>query len=278
MVGDGSRILFWHDKGTGDNSLKTLYPQLFVSAANKEACMEVLSPPFGDNDRVWSLRFYRKVNDWELAASYSLLHFIKTRIPRGGGSDRLCWHLNGSGKFDVQSFYHKIQNVPLSTFPWKGIWKVKVPKRVAFFMWTAAHGQILTLDNLMLHGRTLANRCCNEESVNHLLIFCPVVHSLWMDMLRLFGIDWVMPGSVVDLFFGWYHWLGKHNFDIWNLVPGCLMWTIWTEWNQRSFEDTGRSLAQLLGVCHRTLYDWSRCWGLLDCSTLMDFLLSLRIV
>ena len=109
MVGDGSCILSWHDKWTGDNSLKTLYPQLFVCVANKEACIsEVLSPPFGDNDRVWSLRFYREVNDWELVASYSLLHFIKTRIPRGGGSDRLCWRLNGSGKFDVQSFYHKI--------------------------------------------------------------------------------------------------------------------------------------------------------------------------
>ena len=49
-------------------------------------------------------------------------------------------------------------------------------------MWTVAHGQILTLDNLMLHGHTLANRCCmyccNEESVDHLLISCPVTHSL----------------------------------------------------------------------------------------------------
>ena len=106
----------------------------------------------GDNDRVWSLRFHREFNDWELAASYSFLHFIQSRISRGGGCDRLCWDLNGSGKFDTRSFYHKIQNAAPSTFPWKGIRKVKVPKRVAFFMWTAAHDQILTLDNLMLRG------------------------------------------------------------------------------------------------------------------------------
>ena len=72
--------------------------------------------------------------DWELAASYSLLHFIQTRIPRGGGSDRLYWCLNGSTKFDVRSFYYKIQNVTLPTFPWKDIWKVKVLKMVAFFV------------------------------------------------------------------------------------------------------------------------------------------------
>ena len=56
----------------------------------------------------------------------------------------------GSGKFDTRSFYHKIRNAAPSTFPWKGIWKVKVPKRVAFFMWIVAYSQILTLDNLML--------------------------------------------------------------------------------------------------------------------------------
>ena len=30
VVRDGSCILFWHDKWIGDNSLKTLYPQLFL--------------------------------------------------------------------------------------------------------------------------------------------------------------------------------------------------------------------------------------------------------
>ena len=150
VVGDGSRILFWHDKWIGDVPLKILYPQLFLCSANKEACIsEVLSPSVGDNDKVWSLRFHREFNDWELATSYSFLHFIQSQIPRGGGCDRLCWDLNGSRKFDTRSFYHKIRNAAPSTFPWKGIWKVKVPKMVTFFTWTAVHGQILTLDNLL---------------------------------------------------------------------------------------------------------------------------------
>ena len=42
----------------------------------------------------------------------------------------------------------------------KQSWKVKVPKRLAFFMWIAAHSWILTLDNLMLRGLSLANWCC----------------------------------------------------------------------------------------------------------------------
>ena len=57
MVGDGSCILFLHDKWTGDVPLKILYPQLFLCLANKEACIsEVLSLLVGDNDRVWSFK------------------------------------------------------------------------------------------------------------------------------------------------------------------------------------------------------------------------------
>ena len=148
-------------------------------------------------------------------------------------------------------------------------------------MWTATHGQILTLDNLMLRVCRLANRCClcccNAESVDHLLLFCPIAHSLWMYMLRLFGIIWVMLGLVEDLLFCWYHWLGKHSSDIWDLALGCLMWTIWAEWNRQSFEDEGKTMVQLLEFCHRTLFDWSRCWDFSNSSTLMDFLSSIRI-
>ena len=142
-------------------------------------------------------------------------------------------------------------------------------------MWTTTHGQILTLDNFMLRGCHLANRCCicycNAEFVDHLLLLCPIAHSLQMYMLWLFGIDWVMLGSVVDLLFCWYRWLRKHSSDIWNLVPGCLMWTIWTEWNWRYFEDEGKTVVQLLEFCQRTLFDWFRCWGFSDCSTLWIF-------
>ena len=76
----------------------------------------MLSPPVGNNDKVWSLSFYRDFNDWELAASYSLLHFIQTRIPRGGGYDRLCWDLMEveSSIFDLFIIRFKMQLLPLS--------------------------------------------------------------------------------------------------------------------------------------------------------------------
>ena len=80
----------------------------------------------GGTVRVWDLRFYREFQDYELAASYSLLEFIQSRIPWGERSDTLCWCLKGDGKFDTLSFYPVIQGAQNSLFPWKGVWKPKV--------------------------------------------------------------------------------------------------------------------------------------------------------
>ena len=70
----------------------------------------------------------------------------------------------------------------------------------------------------MLKGRPLANWCCmccrDGESTDHLLLHCPVTHSLWSFMFQAFGIHWVMPGSVVGLLSSWHQWLGKHKSDI----------------------------------------------------------------
>ena len=56
--------------------------------------------------------------------------------------------------------------------------------------------------------------------MDHLLLHCPVAHSLWVHMLQFFGIQWVMLGSVESLVFCWSYWLEKFNSDIWNLVSG----------------------------------------------------------
>ena len=98
--------------------------------------------------------------------------------------------------------------------------------------------------------------------------------NLWV---QVFGIQWVMPGSVVGLLFCWNHWLGIHTLDTWNWIPGYLMWIVWMEWNRHSFEDTEKTLEDLKDLCQRSLFDWSRYWGFTDCSLLPEFMSSLRI-
>ena len=70
-------------------------------------------------------------------------------MPRGEGDDQLVWRLTKFGVFDVHSFYKLLSSPNTDTFPWECIWRTKVPKRVSFFLWTAANDGILTIDNLI---------------------------------------------------------------------------------------------------------------------------------
>ena len=84
VAGEGTCIRFWHDRWIGDNTLKDLYPELYVCSAAKETCIsEVLWILEGGTSRVWDFRFYRAFEDWKLVASYSLLQCIQPHIPWG---------------------------------------------------------------------------------------------------------------------------------------------------------------------------------------------------
>jgi hypothetical protein len=74
-----------------------------------------------------------------------------TRV-RHGEVDRVVWNLSKRRIFEVKTFYKALVCHEAASFPWKGIWRVKAPKRVAFFVWTAALGKILTHDNLRRRG------------------------------------------------------------------------------------------------------------------------------
>ena len=58
----------------------------------------------------------------------------------------------------------------------------------------------------------------------------------------------MLAGRVIDLLSGWRNWFGKHDSGVWNLVPSCLRWTLWTEHNRRIFEDKSSSMDQLKGT------------------------------
>ena len=95
-----------------------------------------------------------------------------------------------------------------------------------------------------------------------------------MDMVfGLFGVCWVMPMFVVELFACWQGRFGCHrNGDIWMVVPHCLMRCIWKERNSRCFEDNKRSMLDLKLLFFRTLMDWFSVWRNHHFSSFLDFL------
>ena len=102
------------------------------------------------------VNFGRGFNDWELDQVMTFFSLLHSHNPRGVGEDKLVWNPNRTSLFDSRSFYHMLHVPTEMCFPWKIIWRVKTPRRVAFFMWTMAWGRILTCDNIrkgVLFGR-----------------------------------------------------------------------------------------------------------------------------
>ena len=128
-----------------------------------------------------------KLGDFTLSLSMFLLEF-----QRGEGDDVMIWQLNRSGTFHVRSFYKSLLKAPFVSFPWQSNWCVKVPKRVSFFLWTAARGGILPIENLVKKNLPLVNWCClsrcDEETMDHLLLYCKFASALWSEVLIMFGV------------------------------------------------------------------------------------------
>ena len=155
------------------------------------------------------------------------------------------WNQTKSGLFEVRSYYWLLRGSSNTQFPWKNVWKIKVPSKVAFFLWLAAHDKNLTIDNLCRWQHSVVEWCfmCKRgsETGEHLFLHCDNVRELWSLVFCMFGIQWTMPRTVSNLLACWKrNGLTKDQNTIWNAIPGCLMWLIWRERNQRVFEDIER--------------------------------------
>jgi hypothetical protein len=96
----------------------------------------------------WNVVFTRYAQDWEVKMVLSFYEQLYSTRIRHGEVDRLVWNLSKRRSFEVKTFYRALACQEAVSFPWKGIWRVKAPKRVAFFVWILALGKILTHDNL----------------------------------------------------------------------------------------------------------------------------------
>jgi hypothetical protein len=77
---------------------------------------------------------------------------------------------------------HALTIIVGSPFPWKSVWRGKTHSRVAFFVWTAALGRILTLDNLRKRRVIVVDQCCmcerSGESIDNLLLHYELAREL----------------------------------------------------------------------------------------------------
>ena len=137
--------------------------------------------------------FFFLAQDWETEHFYTFLDLINSMPLNGKGQDKKCWESAGNYNFKVSKYYLSLSSTPNISFPWKPMWRSKVPPRVAFFSWTAALSKIVTIENLWYESVIVVDWCymCKKsgELVNHLLLHCPIAYDLWSMVWALFGLQ-----------------------------------------------------------------------------------------
>ena len=59
------------------------------------------------------------------------LRTLDSNLPPSVNGDHMRRKLTKNGDFDIRSFYSKLRSPLPIIFPWKGVWKVKVSRRVS---------------------------------------------------------------------------------------------------------------------------------------------------
>lgn len=130
-VGNGAKASFWDDNWLEQDNLKTIYPDTYSLSVQRENLISQIWSPQG-----WNLLFRRPLNDWEIERFSNMLSLLQQFKGLSGNGDKLLW-INNEGKFTVKSAYAR-WNQParqLDMWPWKRIWKVKIPYKVSCFVW-----------------------------------------------------------------------------------------------------------------------------------------------
>ncbi|KAG2686130.1 hypothetical protein I3843_10G155100 [Carya illinoinensis] len=87
---------------------------------------------------------------------------------------------------------------------------------------------------------------------------CDLARFLWCEVFACLAMPWVMPKTVEATLASWPSIRGRQQIKVmWKMIPICIMWCLWWERNDRTFEDQERSLEELKLLFFRTLCRWA---------------------
>ncbi|WMV38535.1 hypothetical protein MTR67_031920 [Solanum verrucosum] len=96
----------------------------------------------------WNLSFRRRLNAWEIDKLADFYKSLEQANNLDTKEDSLQWLRANNGKFTIKSAYRHLDRLAemLLPWPWKMIWKINVPHKVACFTWLVAREAVLTQD------------------------------------------------------------------------------------------------------------------------------------
>ena len=223
----------------------------------------------------WDVRLSRLVQDWELEPLVAFMELIYSKPIRGEGMEWIdpIGDLPRAGvlRFEVIITSHPHLIACLSLGNWcvikgptqGGLLFLGCFFREDFIHWESSEERYYCI-GLVLHVQKVWG------------VYGPPSSSL-SNSLRamendvfffLFGLQWIMPKRVIDLFTAWQGSFVRHkNIAFWKAVPYCILWFLW-----RSFEGYECSILDVKTFFFCTLLDWGVAFHSFPCFTLKDMI------
>ncbi|WMV40396.1 hypothetical protein MTR67_033781 [Solanum verrucosum] len=131
-IGNGRKTFFWNDVWVGQHSLKQLHLEIYNLNQQKEATVAEVK-----DNKGWNLSFRRRLNDWEIDKLEDFYKSLEQASNLDAKEDSLQWLRANNRKFTIKSAYRHFDRPAemLLPWPWKMIWKINVPHKVACFTW-----------------------------------------------------------------------------------------------------------------------------------------------
>lgn len=126
---------------------------------------------------------------------------------RDGVEDSCSWLAEKSGQFSVATVWRWRDAASGNglVVP-AGVWVRLAPPTMQFFCWLAWRGRVKTssylqrIGALHLSASNLYVFCQAEiETVEHVLLLCPLVWKCWSHMVEWWDQVWAIPGSIEGL-------------------------------------------------------------------------------
>ncbi|GKB98958.1 hypothetical protein Tco_0985095 [Tanacetum coccineum] len=201
--GNGERISFWYDIWASDESLRSLFPDLFLLAANRFGKVSEFYVLNAANECVWRIVFSRNLlpdQKSHLEALFRLLHRISIQP---FVDDMVTWKPTESSDYSTNMAYELLHHQPQpNTHDW------------VRFMWTKV-----------------------TESVEHVLLHCKWAFLFWGSLLRWWNMSWVLPSSISEFVQDWNEGMPANFRKIWKLIGPYAIWQIWLARNEATFND-----------------------------------------
>lgn len=247
-IGTGEDTNVWQIPWLPDkeNGYLTTPMQDQLAGINVRSLME-------DTGRTWDVEV---IDDIFNSRDAQLIKSIP--LPVHNNQDTWFWILDDNGKFTVKSAYRRLQGEVDDGYKmfWHKLWSLKLPGKVAYFLWRVCKGCLPTMTALSIRQVVQTNQCpwCRStaETDAHVIFSCDFARTVW-NMAGLIQVVQVQPDDTAFTVFNRMFAAGNRERCV---QIGMLAWAIWNRRNKWVWDRVNGSAFGVKASAVNFLMEW----------------------